>query len=383
MKRKKLLTMAALAGAFFIGAALIGKAAEVDTAWYAAQNPDVVAALGDSPEMMRLHYETFGRKESRAANEHDMEAKLRKLFAPDEYVAMYPDIGMKNGNDREELFRHYIAYGLLETRRPSRKVSPEAAAVLQQKISNILRGAGVEILPACVQLVEIITDTISEDLGGAKAQADLRQAAPLVEAAITEFYEEVTNLPPAQGSPEEDRIAGSVCGAPAKAAVWAPLVDYSELREALNPRLHQVNIETTVETNAHSTYQDIMVLTFQAPQIAAIPRHTNANRDKAYFFGVGVPYIGAGYTYNWGFTSGKEGSRELEEAAAIAAVNADFSQDKGKTAEVNGIAIFHWGLNTERTETSRWGYLAVKDWNNTVVAKYILDFSKLSFDQNT
>lgn len=363
MRRKRLLTIA-LAGALLIGAALIGKAAEVDTAWYAAQNPDVVAELGDSPEMMKMHYEVFGRKESRAANEHDVEALLRKLFKAEDYAAMYPEVRVCIGTDSEELFRHYIVFGLMEGRRPCEKVSQEAAMVLQQKIGNILLGAGVTPGPACVQLVEIITDTISEDLGGMDAKIALARATPLVESVIKELYDAVLMMAWPQ----------------AKAAVWASLSDYSEQREAINPKLQSVNAEIVVGSSVHGEYRDITVLAFHVPQGMAIPKHTNANQDNAYFFGVGIPYNGPGYRYNWGFTSGKEGSSELEEAAAIAAVNADFSEDKGKTGEEGGNATFSWGLNTEKPETARWGYLAVKDGNSMVVAKYILDFSQLTFD---
>lgn len=354
----------ALAGACLIGAALIGKAAEVDTAWYAAQNPDVVAELGDSPEMMKMHYEVFGRKESRAANEHDVEALLRKLFKAEEYAEMYPEVRVIIGTDSEELFRHYLVYGLMEGRRPCKKVSQEAAVSLQQKIGNILLGAGVTPGPACVQFVEIVTDAISEDLGGADAKIALAQATPLVEGAVKALYDEVSVM--AWPKPQ--------------AAVWASLADYSEQREAVNPKLQSVNAGIVVGSSLHGAYNDVTVLTFHVPQGVAIPKHTNANQDKAFFFGIGIPYNGPGYLYNWGFTSGKEGSSELEEAAAIAAVNADFSEDKGKTGEESGNATFSWGLTTEKPETSRWGYLAVKDARGAVVAKYILDFSQLSFD---
>ncbi len=74
MKRmKKLITMA-LAGALIVGTVVTSSAAELDLAWYAAKNPDVVAAFGNSPEMLKLHYEMFGRKEARMANSHDAEA---------------------------------------------------------------------------------------------------------------------------------------------------------------------------------------------------------------------------------------------------------------------------------------------------------------------
>lgn len=91
MKPKKLLTMG-LAGTLLVGTVVTSNAAELDFAWYAKQNPDVVAVFGDSEEMLRLHYEKYGRLEARMANTHDTEAKLRKLFDAEEYAALYPDV---------------------------------------------------------------------------------------------------------------------------------------------------------------------------------------------------------------------------------------------------------------------------------------------------
>lgn len=397
MKSRKLLTMV-LAGALFAGAAVITDAAELDFAWYAAQNPDVVAEFGDSPEMLRTHYEMFGRKEARMANEHDMEAQLRRLFKAEEYAALYPDAKELFGDNAEAMFEHYITFGLLEARRPCEKVSQATASNLKIAVERAFKEVDVIAEPGCVQLWEIITGTISADIGGSKMQQSLMLAAPMVEKAVLEAVEETANpkpMQPALGSAEtsaqsvsslsavtpvgEENESAAASVTVAKAD-WAPLADHSESSgEALKEELTRVNeaMENCVETMAHGTYEDITVVTFDGSENTAIPKHTNVNGDTAYFFGIETPYNGEEYTYNWGFTSGKE---ENEEIAAIAAVNADFSESKGKTLGDGENASFYWGLTTEKEGTDRWGYLAVKDGEGTVVAKYILDFEGVNFD---
>lgn len=398
MKGKKLLAVV-LACALFAGAAVITSAAELDMAWYLAQNPDVAVVTGGSPEMLKAHYELFGRKEARMANEHDIEARLRKLFKAEEYAALYPDARELCGDDAEAMFEHYITFGLLEARRPSERVSEAVALSLKMKVEKALKDADIMVQPGCAQLMEIITGTISADVGGKKMQKALAQAAPMVEQAVVEAVEETENPKPMQPVPGGGAGTQSVSSSsavipdrgmdgPDTASVtvakadWAPLADHSTSSgEELKAELNKVNeaMENHVETAAHGAYDDITVVTFNAADSAAIPKHTNVNGDTAYFFGIETPYNGEEYTYNWGFTSGKE---EDEESAAIAAVNADFSESKGKTAADGENAAFYWGLTTEKPETDRWGYLAVKDGGGAVVAKYILDFTELSFDHS-
>lgn len=390
MKGRKLLTVI-LAGALFVGAAVITNAAELDFAWYAKQNPDVVEELGDSPEMLKLHYDMFGRKEARMANEHDMEGQLRQLFIAEEYAALYPEIKTIYGDDTEAMFQHYVIYGLLEARRPREKVSQAAALSLKADIEKAFQEVDVMVQPGSVQLLEIITGTISEEIGGEKMQQALTQASPVVGQAIEDLLTDVMNpkQDPAEDSAGDSQSVSSssavIAGGTNAEAVtvakadWAPLADYNNSSgDALKEELKKVNeaMANCVETAAHDTYEDITVVTFDAPEDAAIPKHTNVNGDTAYFFGIETPYNGEEYAYNWGFTSGKA---ENEEAAAIEAVNADFSESKGKTAEDGENAAFYWGLTTEKQGTDRWGYLAVKDSDDRVVAKYILDFAGVSF----
>lgn len=399
MKGKKILAMA-LVCALFAGVAVITNAAELDMAWYLEQNPDVAVVTGGSPELLKAHYELFGRKEARMANEHDIEARLRKLFKAEEYAALYPDAKELCGDDAEALFEHYITFGLLEARRPSEKVSEAVAVSLKMKVEKALKDADIMVQPGCVQLVEIVTGTISAEIGGKKMQKALEQAAPVVEQAVVEAVEETTNPKPLQPASGEDTAESQsvsslsaiipdvnpdeteTASVTVAKADWAPLADHSpSAGEALKAELAKVNeaMENHVETAAHDDYDDITVVTFEAADSAAIPKHTNVNGDTAYFFGIETPYNGEEYTYNWGFTSGRE---EDEETAAIAAVNADFSESKGKTAADGENAAFYWGLTTGKPETDRWGYLAVKDGEGEVVAKYILDFTELNFDHS-
>lgn len=195
MRMKKWLTLS-LAAVLLIGTTVTAGAAELDYAWYAAQNPDVVAELGDSPEALQAHYEMFGRKEGRAANSRDVEAQLRKLFKAEEYASLYPDVKAFYGDDAEALFRHYIGYGLLEARRPSEKVPQTVAVTLKAAVEKAMADAGIAAAPGSVQLVEIITDTIPADEGGQAVQQALAQAAPEVEKAVEEAVKETTDPKP-------------------------------------------------------------------------------------------------------------------------------------------------------------------------------------------
>lgn len=189
MKLKKLLTLS-LACALCVGATFSVGAANLDLAWYAEQNPDVVAALGDSPEMLQYHYEAHGRKEGRMANTHDVEAQLRRLFDAEEYAAFYPDVKKAFGDDAEAMFQHYISYGMLEARRPCKEVSYEAAVSLKKTVTRQMKDAGLDAAPGSAQLVEIITGSVSEDVGGADVQQALSVVAVEVEKAVAGTIEE-------------------------------------------------------------------------------------------------------------------------------------------------------------------------------------------------
>lgn len=200
MKLRKLLTMV-LAGALLIGGVITANAAELDMAWYAEKNPDVVAAVGDSPLALQQHYDTFGRKEGRMANDHDVEAQLRRLFDAEEYAALYPDVKDVFGEDVEAMFQHYISFGLLEARRPSNAVSYEAAAAMKETVEKAMKEAGLDATPGSAQIVAIIEGNVSSVAGDAVVQQAMEQVAAVVESAVTETADKVNAPAPVHSTP--------------------------------------------------------------------------------------------------------------------------------------------------------------------------------------
>lgn len=199
MKLKKLL-MLSLAAALLFGGVITAHAAELDTAWYAEKNPDVVAEFGDSPEALRMHYEMYGKKEARMANSHDVEAQLRRLFKAEEYGTLYPDVKEFYGEDAEAMFQHYLSYGLLEARRPSEKVSQAVATSLKVTVEKAMTDAGLAAVPGSNDIAAVIESAVSAGTGGAEAAEALTQVSTVVEKAVAEAYEEVTNPKPAPSS---------------------------------------------------------------------------------------------------------------------------------------------------------------------------------------
>lgn len=194
MKLRKLLALT-LTTVLCFGTAITTKAANLDLAWYAAKNPDVVAELGDTPEALRWHYETFGRKEARMANENDTESQLRKLFNAKEYAALYSDVKEAFGDDEEAMFQHYISYGLLETRRPCDKVSYEAAVSLKNTVVKELEKAGLPTAPGLAPIGSIIGGSVSKTAGGAATEQIMAQVTAAVDKAIVNTIDEANNPP--------------------------------------------------------------------------------------------------------------------------------------------------------------------------------------------
>lgn len=81
-----------------------------DKNWYAAANPDVVAALGRSEQALRQHYQNHGRFEGRSPS---------SAFDPAFYLNVYPDLKAAFGNNFAAALDHYLAYGIQEGRRGS------------------------------------------------------------------------------------------------------------------------------------------------------------------------------------------------------------------------------------------------------------------------
>ncbi len=99
-------------------------AAPFDPAYYAAQNPDVVQAVGEDEAALELHYSTFGAAEGRAANAQEAVALNAKTpvsfeeFDPAYYAEQNPDVTVLLGTDPAALYAHYVLFGAAEGRLP-------------------------------------------------------------------------------------------------------------------------------------------------------------------------------------------------------------------------------------------------------------------------
>lgn len=162
-KAARRIAVIGLAACIFYGAYSTTNAVAFDPLWYAEQNPDVVAELGDSPELLEMHYEMFGKTECRMSNSIDVEAKLRKLFNAEEYAALYPDVVEAFGNDPDILFEHYVAYGILESRKASEDMRLSTVASLKEAMTNALESIGAEVVPGSAAIMAIMEGTFAEE----------------------------------------------------------------------------------------------------------------------------------------------------------------------------------------------------------------------------
>lgn len=121
-------------------------AAPFDAAYYAQQNPDVVAAVGNDAAALEAHYNTFGAAEGRAGNAQDAGAKggnaaatgIAAIFDAEYYAAHNPDVVAVIGNDPTALYMHFITIGVNEGRFGNatfnaaeyKEANPDLAAVL-------------------------------------------------------------------------------------------------------------------------------------------------------------------------------------------------------------------------------------------------------------
>ncbi|MCM1047609.1 MAG: hypothetical protein NC433_04205 [Clostridiales bacterium] len=152
-----------LAACIIAGTCSTANAADFDPLWYAEQNPDVVAEFGDSPEILAQHYEMVGKAEGRMSNSTDVEAKLRKFFNAEEYAALYPDVVEAFGNDPDILFQHYVAYGILESRRASEDMRLSTVASLKAAMTNALESVGAEAVPGSAAILAIMEGTLGDE----------------------------------------------------------------------------------------------------------------------------------------------------------------------------------------------------------------------------
>ena len=78
-----------------------------DYEYYAAHNPDVIAAMGSDEEAVLMHFVKYGMEEGRRGNAD---------FNVKSYKARYEDLQEAYGDDWKAYYLHYIKYGLEEGR---------------------------------------------------------------------------------------------------------------------------------------------------------------------------------------------------------------------------------------------------------------------------
>jgi len=118
---KRLFTCFLLSAALLAGSCLTASAAPqmrsdgtvFDAAYYARQNPDVVAVTGTDADALYQHYQNYGRAEGRKAV-----SDIAQIFDPEFYAETYPDVAAVLGTDAAALYQHYVDYGKAEGRRP-------------------------------------------------------------------------------------------------------------------------------------------------------------------------------------------------------------------------------------------------------------------------
>ena len=101
-----------------------------DAAFYAQQNPDVVAVFGNKSDMLYAHYVYFGKAEGRLPYSPSYNPSGSNLavssFDPAYYAGKYPDVAIALGYDPSLLKLHFDLYGQYEGRYPN--AAAESAA---------------------------------------------------------------------------------------------------------------------------------------------------------------------------------------------------------------------------------------------------------------
>lgn len=117
-RNKKLVRLMAATVAATTVATSVPAFAAFDASYYAKQNPDVVAVVGTTPKALESHYNTFGKKEGRAASAEDaVNSPLRQIFDAKLYAQLYPDVVAVFGTDADALFQHFMKFGINEGRK--------------------------------------------------------------------------------------------------------------------------------------------------------------------------------------------------------------------------------------------------------------------------
>ena len=118
-----------------------------DAEYYAANNPDVVAVYGTNADALYRHYVTYGKKEGRlpyagAGNTTSVTTQDDSLFDAAYYAANNPDVVAIYGTNADALYQHYVTYGQKEGRLPyapagnANTATPVTAAAPVVTVSN-------------------------------------------------------------------------------------------------------------------------------------------------------------------------------------------------------------------------------------------------------
>jgi len=166
-----------------------------DPEYYAANNPDVVAAVGTDTAALYNHYKTCGIKEGRlpydgavtvspkVGNVSSALAQARydvfcmdviKVYTNDPavffdanyYLANYPDLATTVGTDYKSLFNHYINIGRFEGRTARAGIYPERKNFTNFFYSTSTTGMLIDKMNSDLQYIDwlstVINDSMSE-----------------------------------------------------------------------------------------------------------------------------------------------------------------------------------------------------------------------------
>ena len=89
---------------------------------------DLQVAIGYNPELLKIHYYTFGIKEGRKAS---------CVFDPKFYLNTYTDLKNAFGENYEAAYNHFISFGINEGRAGSSEFNPKNYLNNYQDLSNV------------------------------------------------------------------------------------------------------------------------------------------------------------------------------------------------------------------------------------------------------
>ena len=166
-----------------------------DPEYYAAHNPDVVAAVGTDTAALYNHYKTCGIKEGRLPYDGAVTVSPKvgkvssalaqarydvffmdaiKVFTNDPavffdanyYLANYPDLATTVGTDYKSLFNHYINIGRFEGRTARAGIYPERKNFTDFFYSTSTTGMLIDKMNSDLQYIDwlstVINDSMSE-----------------------------------------------------------------------------------------------------------------------------------------------------------------------------------------------------------------------------